>query len=153
MNRRMIILRHAQSIRNDHSLVDHDRPLDSRGVRDSSVIGLEIYRRGWKPDRIFVSSSLRTIQTLENLGPEFSEIQKEIRGEMYNAPLENLLPILENSLDDSTTMIIGHNPGCEMLLESTTGNMGTMSTASAALLSEEDGNWNLIELIRPKDLN
>jgi phosphohistidine phosphatase SixA len=48
-------------------------------------------------------------------------------------------------------MIIGHNPGCEMLLESLTGNLQVMPTASAALIREEGDSWNLIDFIRPKD--
>ena len=78
MNRRLVIMRHAHSSKDDPHLVDHDRPLDERGLRDSPSVAKEILKRGWKPNHIFVSSSLRTIQTLENLGPELSEIPKSI---------------------------------------------------------------------------
>ena len=74
MNRRLMIMRHAHSSRDDPSLADHDRPLDERGLRDSPLVAKEILRRGWKPDHISVSSSIRTIQTFENLGPELSEL-------------------------------------------------------------------------------
>ena len=75
MNRRLIILRHAHSSRDDLDLDDHDRPLDEIGLRDSPIVAREIIQRGWKPDHIFVSSSLRTLQTLENMGPSFQRYQ------------------------------------------------------------------------------
>ena len=152
MNRRLIILRHAQSSRGDSYLIDHDRPLDERGLRDAPTMAQEILRRGWKPDRIFVSSSLRTMQTLENLGQHFSEIQKFIKSELYHAPLQTLLSIVESIDEGRTEMIIGHNPGCEMLLEFMTGDLEIMPTCSVSLISEKDGKWSLEEIIRPKEV-
>ncbi len=152
MNRRLVILRHAHSSRDDSSLQDHDRPLDSIGLRDAPVMANEVLRRGWKPTHIFVSSSLRTMQTLEHLGSEFYEIPRDVKDELYNAPLHTMLAIVESLTADSTVMIIGHNPGCEMLVESLTGNLEAMPTASASLIYEKDGQWYLEDLIRPRNL-
>ena len=152
MNRRLIIMRHAHSSKDDSYLVDHDRPLDERGLRDSSSVAKEILKRGWKPNHIFVSSSLRTIQTLENLGPELSEIPKSIEGRLYLSSLETLLSIVESIPGNTTQMIISHNPGCEMLLEKLSGELEIMPTASVALMMERNGKWNLLDLIRPNYL-
>lgn len=151
MNRRLVIMRHANSSRDDPSLQDHDRPLDSIGLREALVTANEILHKGWKPDHIFVSTSLRTIQTRNSLGPDFSDLTESIMTELYLAPLHVMLSLVERLSDDSTTMIIGHNPGCEMLLESLTGNLQSMPTASAALISEGRNSWNLIDFLRPKN--
>ena len=152
MNRRLMIMRHAHSSRENPSLADHDRPLDERGLRDSPLVAKEILRRGWKPDNISVSSSLRTVQTLENLGPELSEIPKSIEDRLYHASLETLLSVAGSIPENTTHMIISHNPGCEMLLEKLSGELEIMTTASVALMVEKDGRWHLLDLIRPKNL-
>ncbi len=152
MNRRLVIMRHAHSSKDDPHLVDHDRPLDERGLRDSPSVAKEILKRGWKPNHIFVSSSLRTIQTLENLGSELSEIPKSIEERLYLSSLETLLSIVESIPGNTTQMIISHNPGCEMLLEKLSGELEIMPTASVALMMERNGKWNLLDLIRPNNL-
>ena len=152
MNRRLMIMRHAHSSRENPSLADHDRPLDERGLRDSPLVAKEILRRGWKPDNISVSSSLRTIQTLENLGPELSAIPKTIERRLYHASLDTLLSVTVSIPENTTQMIISHNPGCEMLLEKLSGELEIMTTASVALMVEKDGRWHLLDLIRPNNL-
>jgi len=152
MNRRLMIMRHAHSSRENPSLPDHDRPLDERGLRDSPLVAKEILRRGWKPDNISVSSSLRTIQTLENLGPELSAIPKTIERRLYHASLDTLLSVTVSIPENTTQMIISHNPGCEMLLEKLSGELEIMTTASVALMVEKDGRWHLLDLIRPNNL-
>ena len=152
MSRRLVIMRHAHSSRDDPNLADHERPLDERGLRDSPRVAKEILMRGWKPDYISVSSSLRTIQTLENLGPELSEIPKSIEDSLYLASLEALLSVAGSIPENKTQMIISHNPGCEMLLEKLSGELETMPTASVALMIERNGRWILSDLIRPKNL-
>ena len=152
MNRRLVIMRHAHSSRDDTNLADHDRPLDERGLRDSLRVAKEILSRGWKPDHISVSSSLRTIQTLENLGPELSEIPKSIEEGLYLASLETLLSVAVSIPENTTQMIISHNPGCEMLIEKLSGELEIMPTASVALMMERNGRWHLSDLIRPKNL-
>ena len=152
MNRRLVIMRHAHSSRDDPSVIDHDRPLDERGLRDSPRVAKEILRRGWKPDYIFVSSSLRTIQTLENLGPELSETPNSVEGRLYHASLETLLSVAGSIPENTTQRIISHNPGCEMLLEKLSGELEIMPTASVALMMERNGRWQLLDLIRPKNL-
>tara|TARA_A100000164_G_scaffold281872_1_gene254282 strand:+ start:26 stop:466 length:441 start_codon:yes stop_codon:yes gene_type:complete len=145
-------MRHAHSSRDDPNLADHERPLDERGLRDTPRVAKEILMRDWKPDHISVSSSLRTIQTLENLGPELSEIPKSIEDGLYLASLEALLSVAGSIPENKTQMIISHNPGCEMLLEKLSGELETMPTASVALMIERNGRWILSDLIRPKNL-
>ena len=152
MNRRLVIMRHAHSSRDDYNLADHDRPLDERGLRDSPRVAKQILRRGWKPDSISVSSSLRTIQTLKNLGPELSEIPPSIERRLYHASLDTLLSVTESIPENTTQMIISHNPGCEMLLEKLSGELEIMTTASVALMVEKDGRWHLLDVIRPSNL-
>ncbi len=152
MYRRLIVMRHAKSSWKDPHLEDHDRPLNKRGTKDAPRIAEELYSRGWTPDLILVSSSRRTIQTLEMMKNRFGDLPSEVRPGIYHASLHDLLKELDDMVINGTTMILGHNPGSEILINRLSGIWTIMPTASAALLVESDSTWELEDVIRPKDL-
>ena len=152
MSRRLIIMRHAKSSWDDPSLGDHDRPLNPRGLRDAPIMADAIERIGWTPNLILVSSSMRTKQTLDLMSHVLSDTDTEIRGGIYHAGLNDLLHELQGIPDAGTTMILGHNPGSELLIKHLSGEWHSMPTAAAALLSESNGTWIVEKVLRPKEL-
>ena len=152
MSRRLIVMRHAKSSWEEPRLVDHERPLNKRGRRDTPRVADALYDRGWVPDLILVSSSTRTRQTLEGMSHRFGSIPSEVRSGIYHATVHDLLIELEDIVDDGTTMILGHNPGSEMLINHLSGEWHTMPTAAAALLVESSGIWIVRDVIRPKEI-
>jgi len=149
---RIIIMRHAKSSWDFPNLSDHDRPLNKRGLRDAPRIADELVKREWNPDLILVSSSVRTKQTLESMSHQFGDVTSIIKPEIYHASLQDLLIVLEEIIEEGTTMILGHNPGSEMLVKHLSDQWQIMPTASAALLSKSGKNWKLHEIIRPKEI-
>ncbi len=145
-------MRHAKSSWKETGIDDHDRPLNTRGFRDAPRIADAIHDRGWSPDMILVSSSKRTLQTLSGMSHRFDRIPSQIRSEIYHATVHDLLLEIEGMIEDSTTMILGHNPGSEMLINNLTGDFIRMPTASAALLIESNGSWEVEGVIRPKEI-
>ncbi len=152
LTRRLVIMRHAKSSWKERSLSDHDRPLNSRGRADAPRIAEEIFSRGWSPDLILVSSSIRTRSTLERMSHRFGSVQTEIRPGIYHASVHDLLLELEDMLEHGTTMVIGHNPGSEMLINHLSGEWHRMPTAAAAFMMESDGIWKVEDIIRPKEI-
>lgn len=152
MSRRLIVMRHAKSSWKETGMDDHDRPLNKRGLRDAPRIADAIHDRGWSPDLILVSSSKRTLQTLSGMSHRFDRIPSQIRSEIYHATVHDLLLEIEDTIEESTTMILGHNPGSEMLINNLTGDFIRMPTASAALLIESNGSWEVEGVIRPKEI-
>jgi phosphohistidine phosphatase SixA len=59
---------------------------------------------------------------------------------------------LEDMPQEGTTMILGHNPGSEILVNHLSGEWHSMPTATAVLLVESRGNWAVQEAIRPKEI-
>jgi len=55
-------------------------------------------------------------------------------------------------LGGGTTMILGHNPGSENLINHLTGEWREMQTAAAALLVETSDGWTVEEVLRPREL-
>ena len=77
----------------------------------------------------------------------------EIRSEIYHAGLSSLSNQLEDLLENGTTMILGHNPGSEALINYLTEEWEVMPTAAAALIEKIDEKWELIEVLRPMELD
>ena len=146
-------MRHAESSSDYRGLVDHDRPLNARGQSDSPQVADALAERGWLPQLVLVSSSTRTLETLEGMTPHIEGARTDIRPEIYHAGISTLLIQLEDMLDEGTTMILGHNPGSEVLINHLTGEWHTMPPAAAALLAESEGDWSIVDIIRPGELD
>ena len=152
MVRRLIVMRHAKSSWKDPNLDDHERPLNKRGRGDAPMVADAIFDRGWIPDLILVSSSKRTLQTLEGMSHRMGKAPFEVRSGIYHATVIDLMEELEDMLDNGTTMIIGHNPGSEILVNHLSGEWHTMPTATAVLLLHSGSSWSGEAVIRPKEI-
>ena len=116
MRTRLIIMRHAKSSWSDANLDDHDRPLNERGRRDAPRIAKELRNRDWIPDRIRVSSSKRTIETLELMEPISFDSSIDVEPSLYHSNISTLLQAVEQIEEGRTTMLLSHNPGSEILV-------------------------------------
>jgi len=152
MVRRLIVMRHAKSSWKDPNLDDHERPLNNRGRRDAPMVADAIFERGWIPELVLVSSSKRTLQTLEGMSHRMGKTPFEVRSGIYHATVIDLMEELEDMLDNGTTMIIGHNPGSEILVNHLSGEWHTMPTATAVLLLHSGSSWSVEAVIRPKEI-
>ncbi len=153
MVERLIVMRHAESSSDYHGLADHDRPLNARGQKDACLVGDALAERGWLPQLVLVSSSTRTLETLEGMAQHMEGVRTEVRPEIYHAGISTLLTQLEGMMGEGTTMILGHNPGSEVLINHLTGEWHAMPPATAALLVISEGNWSFEGIIRPKKLD
>ncbi len=146
-------MRHAESSNDYRDLADHDRPLNARGQSDARRVADVLTERGWLPQLVLVSSSTRTLETLEGMAPRIGGAKTDIRPEIYHAGIGTLLIQLEDMLGEGTTMILGHNPGSEVLINHLTGEWREMPPAAAALLAESGGGWSIEGIIRPRELD
>jgi len=146
-------MRHAKSSSEYRGLADHDRPLNAQGQRDACLVGDALAGRGWLPQLVLVSSSTRTLETLERMAQHMEGVKTEVRPEIYHAGISTLLTQLEGMLGEGTTMILGHNPGSEVLINHLTGEWHTMPPAAAALLAESGGCWLIEDIILPGELD
>ncbi|WP_286240011.1 SixA phosphatase family protein [Neptuniibacter halophilus] len=112
------LVRHAKSSWKDPELKDFDRPLNKRGKRDLPALSERTEQSGIRPDLILSSGARRAITTARalhsqlNLSPE----QLLIVPELYEACAETLLYILQQLPNRVThVMLVGHNPGLEIL--------------------------------------
>lgn len=112
--RRLIILRHAKAQRAPGE-DDFDRPLSARGHTDAAIMGRVLAGEGLSPDRVLVSSALRTRETWEGLAPHFPKADVRYRRDLYLADAHTLLAAIEEEADADTVMVVAHNPGVHTL--------------------------------------
>ena len=145
-------MRHAKSSWSDASLEDHDRPLNKRGRRDAPRIAQELHDREWIPDRIRVSTSKRTLETLELMEAISDNSTINVEPSLYHSNLSTLLQAVEEAEEGKTTMILSHNPGSEILVHQLSNRLEMMPTAAAALFEKQQKGWTLVDVLRPKEL-
>lgn len=116
--KQLTLVRHAKSSWKDPELTDFDRPLNKRGRNDLPLMAERIFAQGLLPDLIITSganralTTARAIKTCLNIQDDAFSIQPEV----YESYSETLLYLLQNSHDQlDHIMLVGHNPGLEML--------------------------------------
>ncbi|PKP69414.1 MAG: phosphoglycerate mutase [Alphaproteobacteria bacterium HGW-Alphaproteobacteria-4] len=111
-HRRLILTRHAKSAWDDPARSDHDRPLNARGQRAARELGDWLASRGYEPEEVLCSTSLRTRETWERVAAAVLEVRPQVRyePELYQAAPETLLATLK-SATAASVMVLAHNPG------------------------------------------
>lgn len=169
MSRELLILRHAKSDWSSPGRADFDRPLARRGKRDAPLVGAWLYREGLVPACIVSSPAVRARETALKVCKALDFKKKRIvwDAEVYEAGLTELLGVLGRCPADApTVLLVGHNPGLELLIAHLTGGDHAdpedgklLPTATLARLEMPD-DWTrlepgcavLVSILRPKGL-
>lgn len=123
MGPELLLLRHAKSNWNSGINTDHERPLNERGRKAAPRMGQFMAEEDLIPDHILCSTAQRTRETLSGLefawaAHEPSHATKvEFSDAIYEAHLSDLLAAIEPHIaDDHRLLVIGHNPGLQLLM-------------------------------------
>lgn len=109
--KRLILTRHAKSSWDDPLTPDHDRPLNERGRAAAADLGQWLTSRGYVPEQVLCSDSLRTRKTWDGIAPALpATAALELKPSLYHAGPDVMLAVLRHASAD-TVMMIGHNPG------------------------------------------
>ena len=156
----LVLLRHAKSDWNSGAQTDFDRPLNRRGRLTAPQMGDWFNENEIQPDRILCSPAERTRETIALVSERcgWSDVELEFVQSLYHASLRDLLQIVEPELHEQRTlMVVGHNPGLELLLLHYFPEVPSfpdgklMPTATAAVIEMKDGvPSELLHLRRPE---
>ena len=159
MNRReLLILRHAKSAWDTDAPADFDRPLSLRGRRAAKRVGRYLAETGLRPDAIVCSTATRAVQTIHGVAQAARLTLEAVHFEsaIYEASLSTLLDVLGKcSPAAHRTMIVGHNPGLEYLLDHLAGGVpvpgdGKLLPTAALARIELPGDWRGLERAQGK---
>jgi len=170
--KRLAILRHAKSSWDDPGLDDFNRPLNERGWKAARRLGRELEKRRIKFDLVLSSSSARTRETIDGVKRHYDfSAPIKFEQDIYLASESTLLALVR-SLDETVKapLIVGHNPGLEMLIADLTEDddqglrqriKGKLPTGAFTMLELEAKHWSdvgkgggkIVELILPRELD
>jgi phosphohistidine phosphatase len=115
--KRLTLLRHAKSSRDESGRDDLDRPLNDRGWKAARRMGKELKHRNFRFDLVLASTAARVRETIDGLQEKF-DFDCEIRfdPELYLASPETLIFAVQTLRESvGAPLIVGHNPGLERL--------------------------------------
>ena len=113
----VILWRHAKSDWSHAGLADHNRPLNARGLHDRHAMGAYIAKH-FKPDIILCSTARRAQETLAAYPLRAETKIVDIEALYHGAPETLLSCARQYGQGHACLMLVGHNPGMEMLAKS-----------------------------------
>lgn len=167
----LTLLRHAKAGAELLTMRDFDRPLVPRGRAGARLIGREMKALGLGFDTVLASPAARAAQTVSEIEAEFGPLGAEYDQRLYLADLHTLYEILHETLDEADRLlIVGHNPGIEMLALSLggidrsslsaavadkypTGTLAELALDVEHWLDVVPGSGRIARFIRPRDLD
>ncbi|MEQ8255436.1 MAG: histidine phosphatase family protein [Roseovarius confluentis] len=105
--RRLVLMRHAKSSWGDPTLDDHDRTLKKRGKRSADTLGDWLRAQTIVVDEALVSSSVRTVETMQRLKVD---CDRQVLDRLYLAGPAEMLKVLKGATGQ-TVLMLAHNPG------------------------------------------
>lgn len=171
--KRLSILRHAKSSWADRDQSDFDRPLNARGRDAVPLIGQHLATLDLIPDLILCSTAARASETLDLMRRAIGDKPMiYMREDLYLAEAKKILAMIQKDGGEADhVMIIGHNPGLEMIAllladpdrsdtTALTRLAGKFPTAALAQFTFGGKSWRDLErrscelerFVTPKDL-
>lgn len=141
IERTLILLRHAKSDWSG-SLPDNERPLAERGRAQAPLAGQWLASHEEPVDLAIVSPAQRARQTWELASAELASAPPvQVDDRVYAASADRLLEVIHDATDDVRTLVlVGHNPGMELLASLLAGEVVELGTAGIAEFGVE-GPW------------
>jgi phosphohistidine phosphatase len=153
--KKLLLVRHAKSSRDDPSLPDRDRPLDERGERDAPKMGKRLAKRDVKPDLLVSSPAKRALATAQLIAEEIGYKRKdiEVNDRLYASDADTLLEVIQE-LDDKLrcVMLFGHNPEFTELAHRLSSEISDMPTCAVAELGFDTKSWSDVGKVEPANV-
>jgi phosphohistidine phosphatase len=145
-------MRHAKSDWADGSLSDHDRALNTRGLRDAPRMADWLSQNDLIPDLILCSSAVRTQETAQGMLVRWGASPTVFPSKrLYLASPQTIFSVVsEDSIlpdEDSdaipqTVLVLAHNPGISEAAGWLTGQMIAMPTAAVVAFDLSTASWD-----------
>lgn len=109
--KKLIVVRHAKSSW-EHQVIDHERPLNSRGIKDANTVSKLLKTEKLQIDSILCSDAVRTQKTaqifISNLNLDNTLLS--LSYDLYDFEGRNLIEVIKNGSNAiNTLMVFGHN--------------------------------------------
>jgi phosphohistidine phosphatase len=131
--RTLLLMRHAKSAY-PPGVVDHDRPLAPRGIREAGIGGDWLRAHQPSIDAVLCSTATRARQTLANTG---IDAPVQFRERLYDTTTGTMIDEINDVADSvEALLVVGHEP--------------TMSSLALSLASDESTDSDAAQRISEK---
>jgi len=140
----VLLMRHATAGEGKHSQRDFDRELTSEGYETATQTGHLLKRMGIPIDVVIASAAARTRQTAEAVREIVCpDARFELLDSLYHAPAETYAHAARRLTleEESTVLIVGHNPGIADLICRWSDESLSVSTATVAIFESPVDVW------------
>ncbi len=164
------LLRHAKAGKADAGTADFERELAERGRAACGLLAAWYAEQEMLPDIVPCSPAQRTRETLALIAASLGEARIRYEERIYEAEADTLLTLVRALPREARcALLVGHNPGIEMLARRLAGSGATGAiarmrtkypTGAIAVLSAPVRGWTALRpggarldaFIRPADL-
>lgn len=112
----LILLRHAQALRDSPDGSDMTRPLSESGCNQADAAGRWLRAHNARPGRILYSPATRTTQTAQRVAQMLDDAPMHVEAAIHDATAGELVTLLDAHREIDQLLLVGHNPGLEHLL-------------------------------------
>lgn len=158
VERRLILMRHAQAESTRAGLTDRARPLTPHGEVQAACVAQQLVERGWLPHAALCSDAARTRETWQAVAAILGARAPQpvlLRALYLGEPRDVTEALAE--LDDAIrcALVLGHNPGISDTVSWLSDVYAALAPAHAALLESRAEHWagalewRLVEVLRP----
>ena len=149
----VILFRHGKSDWNASYGTDHDRPLNSRGIKAAKKMGQYLLEKDQIPDLIISSTAIRA-KTTAQLAIESANWQSKLMFErgIYGGSPEYLLGLIHSQDDQYNSLcLVGHEPNFSLFISQATGNgYLDFTTANMAKINFNVDLWIKVQFLKGK---
>lgn len=148
----LVLVRHAKSDWGDASVADHERPLNTRGMRDAPFMAARLAATGLRPDVLMSSTAVRARTTAEAFGAALG-VAVDLRDELYNAA-SGALWRAAASTGARAVVVTAHNPGISDLASRLSdGALGPLPTCAVATFRWGTDDWDVAATTPPANFD
>lgn len=154
-------VRHAKSSWK-YDVIDHERPLKSRGITDAGLVSSYVAPKLIAPQKIFSSNATRALSTAEFFKKAWniSETDFSTHYDLYDFSGQQVLDFIsdiDNAL--TTVMIVGHNHALTSIVNMLGDRViDLVPTSGFVILQFETNSWkslqngSTLKTVFPRDL-
>ena len=143
--KRLTLLRHATADTKDARVADFDRPLNRKGISESTAMAKRLLERELIPEFVLTSPAVRAQQTTEIFVRELEIPLRKIRKDerLYLAHADDILEAIRATGPRiAHLMVVGHNPGLtELARRLTPADLEELPTASICTMQFDASAW------------
>lgn len=147
--KQVLLVRHAKSRWDEFGVTDHDRGLNTRGLKAAPMMARRLLDNGVALDAIISSTAKRARLTASFIAEALAVDVIETRSEIYGASPVDLFELIKGLFNTwEKVALVGHNPELTYLVNqlSPAREIANIPTCGMAMLAFDVQSWHQVRI-------